>query len=152
MTQPEQAVFTQYRRTQIAEMRPFIDGELLSVRVSISRSDIEAGHPMPGDMIARNPANHDDQWLVAADYFAANFEALASPPPPAAGRVTREEIATKLRQQAQGMRGLHEAWHKKPLVCDTINNALEYGRAQGLEMAADEIDKALALTTEEGTP
>jgi hypothetical protein len=25
-------------------------------------------------MIARNPANHDDKWLVAADYFAANFE------------------------------------------------------------------------------
>jgi len=25
-------------------------------------------------MIARNPKNHDDQWLIAADYFADNFE------------------------------------------------------------------------------
>jgi hypothetical protein len=25
-------------------------------------------------MIARNPKNHDDQWLVAAKYFADNFE------------------------------------------------------------------------------
>jgi hypothetical protein len=25
-------------------------------------------------MIARNPANHEDRWLVAAEYFAANFE------------------------------------------------------------------------------
>jgi len=25
-------------------------------------------------MIARNPVNHDDQWLVAAAYFSANFE------------------------------------------------------------------------------
>ena len=24
--------------------------------------------------IARNPKNHDDQWLVAAKYFADNFE------------------------------------------------------------------------------
>jgi hypothetical protein len=25
-------------------------------------------------MIARNPANHAEQWLVAAAYFADNFE------------------------------------------------------------------------------
>jgi hypothetical protein len=28
-------------------------------------------------MVARNPANHDDQWLVARAYFDANFEALS---------------------------------------------------------------------------
>lgn len=77
--------FERYRRSQIAELRPFVDGEVLSVRVSISQSDFEAGHPMPGDMIARNPANHDDQWLVAADYFAANFEPAAPAPSSLAG-------------------------------------------------------------------
>ena len=66
--------FQKYRRSQIAELRPYIPGETLSERVSISAADKEAGSPKPGDMIARNPANHDDQWLVAADYFAANFE------------------------------------------------------------------------------
>jgi uncharacterized protein YozE (UPF0346 family) len=25
-------------------------------------------------MIARNPKNHDDQWLVAKQYFEDNFE------------------------------------------------------------------------------
>jgi uncharacterized protein YozE (UPF0346 family) len=25
-------------------------------------------------MIARNPKNHDDQWLVAKQYFENNFE------------------------------------------------------------------------------
>ena len=25
-------------------------------------------------MIARNPKNHKDQWLVAREYFADNFE------------------------------------------------------------------------------
>jgi hypothetical protein len=27
-----------------------------------------------GDMIARNPKNHSDQWLVAKQYFEDNFE------------------------------------------------------------------------------
>ena len=29
--------------------------------------------PKVGDMIARNPVHPDDQWIVAADYFAANY-------------------------------------------------------------------------------
>lgn len=66
--------FRPYRRSQIAELRPYVPGEVLDARVSISAADREAGSPKPGDMIARNPANHADQWLVAAAYFAANFE------------------------------------------------------------------------------
>lgn len=66
-------VFSQYRRRQIAELRPFVEGEDL-VGVSISAPDQEAGSPKLGDMIARNPKNHADQWLVAAQYFADNFE------------------------------------------------------------------------------
>ena len=66
--------FKKYRRSQIGELRPFIPGEVLSDRVSVSAADKEAGSPKEGDMIARNPANPEDQWLVAADYFAKNFE------------------------------------------------------------------------------
>jgi hypothetical protein len=65
--------FKQYRRKQIAELRPYEDGEPLD-RVSISAPDREAGSPKAGDMIARNPKNHDDQWLVAQAYFKDNFE------------------------------------------------------------------------------
>jgi hypothetical protein len=65
--------FTQYRRKQIAELRPYSLGEDVSA-VSISPEDAKAGSPKPGDMIARNPKNHDDQWLVAAQYFVDNFE------------------------------------------------------------------------------
>lgn len=65
--------FKQYRRKQIAELRPYVEGEVLD-RVSISAPDSEAGSPKAGDMIARNPKNHDDQWVVAAAYFADNFE------------------------------------------------------------------------------
>lgn len=68
--------FQQYRRKQIAELRPYVPGEDLSDRVSISATEKEAGSPKPGDMIARNPKNHADQWLVAAQYFTDNFEPI----------------------------------------------------------------------------
>ena len=66
-------MYKQYRRTQIAEMadwHPRFD----MTDVSVSAADQKAGSPKIGDKIARNPANHADRWLVAADYFAANFE------------------------------------------------------------------------------
>jgi hypothetical protein len=44
--------------------------------VSISDVDRNAGSPKSGDMIARNPRNHADKWLVAANYFADNYEAV----------------------------------------------------------------------------
>ena len=68
--------FQQYRRKQIAELRPYVEGEILE-NVSISAADRDAGSPRVGDMIARNPKNHADQWLVAAQYFNDNFESIA---------------------------------------------------------------------------
>lgn len=64
--------FRQYQRKELAELRPYVDGERL-LGVSISQQDTLNGSPRPGDMIARNPKNHLDQWLVAAQYFADNF-------------------------------------------------------------------------------
>lgn len=71
--------FKNYRRKQIAELRPFSEGEKLSDAVSISQADKDAGSPKVGDMIARNPKNHDDQWLVAKQYFEDNFEEVELP-------------------------------------------------------------------------
>ena len=75
--------FKQYRRTQIAEMRSVTIEEenssatkMRSLGISVSPADIENGSPKRGDMIARNPKNHKDQWLVAKQYFEDNFEDL----------------------------------------------------------------------------
>ena len=65
----------QFRRSNIAEMRPYVLGEDMT-GISISDVDVRNGSPMLGDMIARNPQNHEDQWLVARDYFKSNFEEL----------------------------------------------------------------------------
>lgn len=89
--------FKQYRRRQIAELRPVeayecrafhtstvTKGLLIpkpvfiteGVEVSISAEDLKNGSPKIGDMIARNPNNHNDQWLVNEKYFKENFESV----------------------------------------------------------------------------
>ncbi len=67
------AEFKQYRRRSFAEARPWTETDLMD-GISISAEDRRAGSPKHGDMIARNPKNHADQWLVEAHYFANNFE------------------------------------------------------------------------------
>ncbi len=80
--------FKQYRRKQIAELRPYVPGENMVAQVgeigsetlraiSVNEDDrISKGSPKLGDMIARNPKDHLDQWLVEAKYFADNFEPI----------------------------------------------------------------------------
>jgi len=82
--------FKKYIRKQITELRPVTDTDIRAFeqdkhphsmrdtefRVSISDVDKSNGSPKIGDMIARNPKNHKDQWLVANQYFEDNFEPI----------------------------------------------------------------------------
>ena len=80
--------FKKYRRKQISELRPIIQDDIDSFnkncnvleigisKISISDSDLINGSPKIGDMIARNPANHNDKWLVSKQYFIKNFEEI----------------------------------------------------------------------------
>lgn len=63
----------EYKRSNIAEMRPYILGED-TTKISVSNADIDKVHL--GGYVARNPDNHEDVWFVAADYFKKNFERL----------------------------------------------------------------------------
>ena len=65
--------WNQYKRKGLSEMRPYTSGEDIS-NVSVSEPDLQNGSPKQGDMIARNPKNHADQWLVAKKYFEDNLE------------------------------------------------------------------------------
>jgi len=71
--------FAQYLQRTVKELRPYIEGEKLPATLAISPADSKAGSPKLGDMIARNPKNHQDQWLVSAQYFADNFEPMEAP-------------------------------------------------------------------------
>lgn len=66
-------MWKQYRRKGFSEMRPYVPGEDVE-SISISEADRVNGSPKEGDMIARNPKNHADQWLVAKKYFEDNLE------------------------------------------------------------------------------
>jgi hypothetical protein len=70
--------FKKYIRTNIAEMLEITKDNihLVGLEVSVSQADLFAGSPKPGDMIARNPNNHEDKWLVAEQYFKDNFKSL----------------------------------------------------------------------------
>ena len=69
--------FKQYRRTGLSEMRPValleIEGDI-DPTISISQVDLDNGSPKSGDMIARNPKEHEDRWLVAKQYLEDNLE------------------------------------------------------------------------------
>jgi hypothetical protein len=73
-----------YRRTAVAEMRPYEPGDAGKLGVSVSAPDlptvlaIDKGGRPPSGFVARNPANHADQWYVAQAYAEANFD-LAHP-------------------------------------------------------------------------
>ena len=69
--------FKKYRRKSVSEMMEWEEGMDLT-SVSISNVDLENGSPKEGDMIARNPNNHDDKWLVAKQYFLDNLEEIKS--------------------------------------------------------------------------
>lgn len=83
--------FTKYKRTNIAEMRPYIEGEDLT-NISVSPVDT----PAAGGMIARNPENHTDQWYVAERYFAENFGLASAAHAPVKGYkpMSPNQIAT----------------------------------------------------------
>jgi hypothetical protein len=85
----ETSEFKQFRRKeQFTELRPVTENDIklfeldkhphsireTEFKVSISEADRVKGSPKIGDMIARNPKNHLDQWLVAKQYFEDNFE------------------------------------------------------------------------------
>ncbi len=65
----ENIMWRQYRRTGLSEMRPYVVGEDLT-GISVSDEDTPKG----GDMIAREPKSHANQWLVNKEYFEDNLE------------------------------------------------------------------------------
>lgn len=76
--------FKGYARKGEIKLRPVTQEEIElgsdnlieKVGVSISPEDIAAGSPKEGDMIAVNPENDLDLWLVNKEYFEKNYSEL----------------------------------------------------------------------------
>lgn len=61
-----------YRKRELQPMTPWTDESSMS-GVSVSEADSDAGSPKTGDMIAFNPSNSEDRWLVAKKFFEDNY-------------------------------------------------------------------------------
>jgi len=62
-----------YRKKQLQELFPW-EPDIPMAIVSVSQADKENGSPKIGDMIAVNPKDKTDMWLVAEEFFKDNYE------------------------------------------------------------------------------
>lgn len=62
-----------YRKKALQELIPWEEGMDMS-GVSVSDPDKENGSPQAGDMIATNPKDPSDRWLVASQFVKDNYE------------------------------------------------------------------------------
>ena len=65
-----------YRKKQLQELIPW-EPDMPMDLVSISSADKSNGSPREGDMIAFNPEDKTDMWLVAKKFFEDNYELVS---------------------------------------------------------------------------
>jgi len=136
-----------YKKSQITEIRPVnlsdieavsVDRQIHSIRdtelkVSISEADSKNGSPKIGDMIARNSVNHQDQWLIAKEYFEQNYEPAPDSEPiepkPEQPRLTAEEIFEPLGWYGYDEDGIMDAT-KSITVLTAIKMAKVFARQE----------------------
>lgn len=66
-------LFKRYRKFELAEMRPYFDGEDMT-NIRVGTEEERLGSPKKGDMVCRSVVNHDDQWLISEEKFRLHFE------------------------------------------------------------------------------
>jgi len=62
-----------YIKNMPQPMVRYEEGMAVSEGLSISAADKANGSPKDGDMIATNPNNPNDQWLISKDFFEKNY-------------------------------------------------------------------------------
>jgi|GEM_PF-5987469 len=59
-------------------MAEYKENDGLPFGCSVSQADKDNGSPKEGDMIAMNPRDGTDTWLVAEKFFRQNYEEVPS--------------------------------------------------------------------------
>jgi len=88
-----------------------------NIEISISEADRKNGSPKMGDMIARNPKNHEDQWLVAKAYFEDNLELIKMESSNETVGTAKPLVSfgTAIKALKQGKRACRKGWNGKGL-------------------------------------
>lgn len=66
-------VTTELRQVTQEDIDNYEFGLTWKIDISLSSFDEANGSPKIGDMIARNPKDHADMWLVSEEYFKNNY-------------------------------------------------------------------------------
>ena len=61
-----------YRKKHLQKLEPWTENTNMEL-VSVSAADKLSGSPKKGDMIASNPLDDKDLWLVGEKYFKENY-------------------------------------------------------------------------------
>ncbi|MFZ8974099.1 MAG: hypothetical protein ACO2ZD_08385 [Pseudomonadales bacterium] len=121
--------FKEFSRKQIAELADWCEGFDMT-GVSVSDADKLNGSPKTGDKIARNPKNHADRWLVAADYFADNFEpveklaALEKPVPVEPDYWNKLGKEHYWENEARRYAGNSDYWRERAEAAESLNRRM----------------------------
>jgi len=62
-----------YRKKELQELHPWTPDMPMEL-VSISAADVDKGSPKDGDMLACNPDDPCDWWLIEEKFFKDNYE------------------------------------------------------------------------------
>jgi NADH dehydrogenase [ubiquinone] 1 alpha subcomplex assembly factor 7 len=89
----------EYRSRKTVVVRPYRLGEDIS-QVLIEEKDRRAGHPLAGDLIARD-SDGRDLWLIPAPEFATRYELIADQHLVAEVKRLTEELETLRAAQAK---------------------------------------------------
>lgn len=132
-----------------------------STRISISPADRETGavHGLHGGMVARNPDNHEDQWYIAAEFFAKHYTPAAIPA--SARDIPREGDITISRDVADlAIRALHRDinyahdmatyWYQKGMFASVEQGNSAHDYAKRCEAACMALRGDTAMSQERG--
>jgi hypothetical protein len=134
-------IFKQYKRTGVAEATPWAVGMDMS-NISVGVEDTRRGSPKDGDMIARNPVNHKDMWLIAKEYFEANFVELNG-----------NNFGWAIQQLKEGKRVARSGWNGKGMFLFLTKPLLAFSQNiddYGVKNEPDTIGKSIVMKTADG--
>lgn len=138
-----------YRKKSVQPMEPWTPETDMEL-VSVSEADKNNGSPKAGDMIAVNPNNVMDKWLIAQKFFEDNYE-------PATGIEQKDDQIKELRKRNEWLHHMMLTYLVEIQKCNKglrrLNSQLKKSGTNGMSggrIAVEEIFGKSATEVDEG--
>ena len=138
-----------YRKKSVQPMEPWTPETDMEL-VSVSEADKNNGSPKAGDMIAVNPNNVMDKWLIAQKFFEDNYE-------PATGIEQKDDQIKELRKRNEWLHHMMLTYLVEIQKCNKglrrLNSQLKKSETNGMSggrIAVEEIFDKSATEVDEG--